>query len=104
MVLPTPVDARFAVLAACVFGEFPTGPRQAFLSDAYVNMMDAKEISFSASDFLKLFSRDSIFPLRVGTSELDVYHSSFHLGPMLFYMKEDSAADLIGGLNGSMQH
>ena len=94
VILPK-TDRRFESLIACTFGEFPSDQRHEFLRKAYVELLDAKEHEVTGGNLLSLSSRDMISPLRIGSALLDVDRFRFHEGPMLFYMKEGSVADLI---------
>lgn len=95
VIIPKATDPRFSALTAAVFGEFPTSDRLKFLAESYVRLLDAKGAEVTAANLLTLFSRETIYPLRIGSSFLDTRQTAHFFEPSLFYMKHDSIADLI---------
>jgi len=95
VVIPQCSDARFELLFAAMFGEFPTTGNFADCVEDYKTALDGKDESVAPVEFPRLFGDAYLFPLRVGRHQLSTRHPGWTPDPMLFYMDECSNFDVI---------
>jgi hypothetical protein len=95
VLLPISKEQRMRLLIGASFGEFPSEVPLRYLRKTYEDAFDAKPCEISATNLLTTFQSRSIFPLRMGSSELKVQPSGWHHDPALFYMDATSPIDIV---------
>ena len=86
--------SAFSTFAACVFGSFPEQASLQYFAKGYKEAFDSEEITIDASALQKVYQSQSISPLRIGCSNLEVNFND-QQDPALFIMDATEPRDLI---------
>jgi hypothetical protein len=90
-----PAVKRYELLFAAVFGEFPKGGTLGDCEQHFHGALEAKVEQLEPEAFHKLFTRNTVYPLRVGGYQLTTQSRGYSPNPMLFYMDERELYDII---------
>jgi hypothetical protein len=93
-ILPVTEDEKFAPFLGACFGTL-LGGADGELAKAYLDALDAKKQEIEPQRFFEYFRQEFLFPLRVGSLDLDVSRTGFSLGPSLLFMDARSTQDII---------
>jgi len=95
VILQRAPSQRYELLFAATFGEVPESGEFSDCRSALVEALDAKEVSVTPEHFYQQFSRENLYPLRVGDYQLTTQPQGWTPDPTLFYMDERSNFDII---------
>ncbi len=95
VVLPRAPSPRYELLLAATFGEIPDSGGLAECRNNIVNALGAKDEMVQPHSFIKYFSHQNLYPLRIGRHVLETQSREWNLDETLFYMDERSPYDII---------
>lgn len=95
VIFPKPDAASMELFTAACFGEFPTDESLQYISQAYRDAFDAKITKIEGSNLFKILLSRISYPLRMGSTNLEVRRHGWVPDPALFYMDATSSIDVI---------
>ena len=95
VIIPSCNDSKYALLFAAMFGTLPEKGPLSDVAKVYIDALDGKRTSFDPLDYVKVFDRKYLYPLRVTAERLRTHRCGGYREPQILFLDEGSTLDII---------
>lgn len=95
VIIPSCNDSKYALLFAAMFGTLPEKGPFSDIAEVFIDELDGKRTSFDPLDYLKVFDRKNLYPLRVTAERLRTHRWGAYREPQILFLDEGSTLDII---------